>query len=149
MNTNGRSDNEPNVAAGVRGLAHDAIELAELQAKLLALDVKVASRQARISLILGVVGVCLLLGCIPVALYALAEVFVAQFGWSQAAALAAAAAIGLAASALAGAVAWRRLRSGLASLQRSREELNRNIAWIKSNLRRDAPPSYSDPPTRL
>jgi hypothetical protein len=150
MNTNGRStENDPNVTAGVRGLAFDAVELAELQGQLFVLDVKIASRQARIGLVFGTIGVCLLLGCIPVALFALAEVFVARLGWSQAAALAVAAAIGLAASAVAGAVAWRRLRAGLASLQRSRDELNRNITWIKSNLRRDTPTSYSETSTRL
>lgn len=140
MNTNGHTtDTAPNVAAGVRSLAHDAIELAELQGQLLVLDAKIASRQAWIGLALVVVAACLLLGAMPVALYALAELFVAQLEWPRAAALATSAAIGLALSAIAVAAAWRRLKVALASLRRSREELSRNVAWIKSNLRRDAP----------
>ena len=95
------------------------------------LDAQAAARNGGMSVALLVVGACLLLGCVPVALVALAEVFVAQFGWSRAGALGAAAAIGLAISAASGAAAWYRLRRALASLQRSRDELNRNIAWIK------------------
>jgi hypothetical protein len=144
VNTNGQPADEPNVAASFSGLAHDAIELAELQAQLLKLDVKAAARNGRTGLVLGTVGVCLLLGCVPVALLALAEVFVAQYGWSRAGSLGVAAAIGLVLSAGAGAAAWYRLRRGLASLQRSRDELNRNIAWIKSNLKRDKQRSVSD-----
>jgi hypothetical protein len=141
VKTNGKAqpdtDARVDVTASVTGLAHDAIELAELQVRLLKLDVRSAARNGQRGLALGVGGVCLLLGCVPVALLALAEVFVAQFGWSQAAALGAAAAIGLAASAVAAAAAWQRMRAGLSSLERSRDELNRNIAWIKSQLNRD------------
>jgi len=150
VNTNGKAKPaEPNVAASFTGLAHDAIELAELQAKLLQLDVQAAARNGGMNIALSVVGVCLLLGCVPVALMAFAEVFVAQWDWSRAGAIGAAAAIGLALSAGAGAAAWYRVRTALASLERSRDELNRNIAWIKANLKRDqsagyASRSYSD-----
>jgi len=138
VNPNGKAKAaDPNIAASFSGLAHDAIELAELQAQLLRLDVQAAARNGGTSMALAVVGACLLLGSVPVALVALAEVFVAQWDWSRAGAYGAAAAIGLALSAGAGAAAWYRIRSALASLQRSRDELNRNIAWIKSNLKRD------------
>jgi len=138
VNPNGEAHSaEPNVAASFSGLAHDAIELAELQTQLLKLDVQAAARNGGMSVALMVVGACLLLGCVPVALMALAEVFVARWAWTPAAAYGTAAAIGLATSAAAGAAAWYRVRSALASLQRSRDELNRNIAWIKSNLKRE------------
>lgn len=137
VNPNGQAKAaDPNVAASFSGLAHDAIELAELQAQLLKLDVQAAARSGGMSMALLVIGACLLLGCVPVALTALAEAFVAQWGWSRAAAYGAAAAIGLALSAIAGVAAWYRVRSALASLQRSRDELNRNVAWIKSSLNR-------------
>jgi hypothetical protein len=143
VNSNGNARAaEHNVAASFSGLAHDAIELAELQAQLLKLDAQAAARNGGISAALLIGGACLLLGCVPVALLALAEVFVAQFGWSRTGALGAAAAIGLAISATAGAAAWYRLRRALASLQRSRDELNRNIAWLKSNLKRDKSTNY-------
>jgi uncharacterized membrane protein YciS (DUF1049 family) len=140
VNTNGHAKpREPNVAASFTGLAHDAIELAELQARLLKLDAQAAARNSGIGAALVVVGVCLLLGCVPVALLAFGEWFVVQFDWSRGTAYAAAAAIGLALSAVAATAAWMRVRTALASLQRSRDELNRNLAWIKANLKRDKP----------
>jgi len=151
VNTNGkaktadshRAEGMVDVAESFTGLAHDAVELAELQAQLLKLDVQAAARNGGMSAALLVVGACLLLGCVPVALLALTEVFIAQYGWSRAGALGAAAAIGLAISAGAGAAAWYRLRRALASLQRSRDELNRNIAWLKSNLKRNKSAGYT------
>ena len=86
MNTNGRTRVEqPNVATSFSELTHDAIELAELQAQLLALDLKETSESTKVSLTLGVVGTCLLLGSIPVALIALAELLIEQLDWSRAA----------------------------------------------------------------
>jgi hypothetical protein len=136
MSTNGRvRDEEPNVATSFSGLAHDVIELGELQAQLFVHDVKSTTQKTRASLLLSVVGACVLLGSVPVLLFALAELFVEQFGWTRSAGFAVAAMIGIAASAGFLAAAWNRLSVGLNSMQRSRDELNRNITWIKSSLR--------------
>ena len=136
MSTNGRvRDEEPNVATSFSGLAHDVIELSELQAQLFVHDVKSTGQKTRTSLVLGVVGACVLLGSVPVLLFALAELFVEQFGWTRSAGFAVSAVIGIAASAGFLAAAWNRLSVGLKSMQRSRDEFNRNIAWIKSSLR--------------
>jgi len=75
---------------------------------------------------------------VPVLLFALAELFVEQFGWTQSAGFAVAALVGIAASGGILAAAWNRLSVGLSSMQRSRDELNRNISWIKSSLRSHA-----------
>ncbi len=145
IQTNGKAKaDRPNVRESLTGLAHDAIELAELQAQLLKLDARAAARSGGMSIAISIGGACLLLGCVPVALLALAEVLVAQWGWSREGALGAAAAIGLALSAGAGAAAWLWIRSALSSLQRSRDELNRNIAWIKANLKRDRSQNSSE-----
>ena len=136
VSTNGKpAPAEPNVAQSFSGLAHDAIELAELQAQLFALDATSASREARTSLGLTIASACLLLGCVPVALLALAEVFIAKFEWSRAAAMSAAAGIGLLLSAITIAVAWYHMRHGIDALKRSRDELRRNLDWVKSNLK--------------
>ena len=84
---------------------------------------------------LAIVGVCFLLASIPVALFALAELLVEQLDWSRAAALGVATLVGLALSAAFAGAAYAIIKSGLLSLQRSRDEFNRNVAWIKSMLR--------------
>jgi len=136
MNTNGRpSNDEPNVAASFAGLTHDAIELAELQTQLLALDVKSISEKARTSLILGLIGIALLMGTVPVGLIAIGEALAQWFGWSHAAGLAVATLVGILITAGLLGAAWSRFHTGLATMQRSRDEFNRNVAWVKSNLR--------------
>jgi len=136
MITNGRvREKEPNVAASFSELTHDVIELAELQVQLLGLDMKETTQKTRTSLILAILGVCMLLGSIPVALIALGEFLVEQMGWAQSTGLIVATLVGVVLSLLILAAAWWRLRSGMGTLQRSREELNRNIAWIKASLR--------------
>jgi len=136
MNTNGRvRDEEPNVATSFAGLAHDVIELGELQAQLFVHDVKSTAQKTRTSLLLGVIGACVLLGSVPVLLFAVAELCVEQLGWPRSAGFGLAAVIGVGASAALLAAAWNRLSVGLNAMQRSRDELSRNIAWIKSSLR--------------
>jgi uncharacterized membrane protein YqjE len=136
MSGNGRYRAQmPDVAGSVSGLAHDVIELTELQVQLLTLDIKKSSQKTRLCLILAIIGICLLLASIPVALFALAELLVEQLEWSRSAALGIATLVGLLLSAILAGTAYGIFRSGLFSLQRSREELNHNIAWIKSTLR--------------
>jgi len=139
MSTNGRvRPEDPNVATSFSGLAHDAIELAELQAQLLSLDVKSTSRNARGAFVLTVVGASFLLSSISVGLFALAEVLVEKLSWSHSAADIVAALIGIVLGGAVLVVAWRLWLSGIGSLKRSRDELTRNIAWIKSSLRKRA-----------
>src|SRR3954452_24132922 len=72
MNTNGRfRDEEPNVATSFSGLAHDVIELSELQGQLFVHDVKSTGQKTRTSIVLGVIGAYVLLGTMPVLLFAL------------------------------------------------------------------------------
>ena len=147
MNSNGRYRGQtPNVAASVSELAHDVIELTELQAQLFMLDLKKSSQRTRTCIILCVVGVCLLLGSIPVALLALAELLVEQLAWSRSGALGASTLVGLALCAIVAGAAWAYVKKGLMSLDRSREELNRNIAWMKSTLRNAGEPRTAERP---
>lgn len=135
MKTNDRAHFEgPGVAASISGMTRDAIELAELQTQLLACDLKESGQRARTSLILGVVGVCLLLSAFPVMLMALAVLLNTLIEWPPAAGYGIAALVGLAASGGVLALAYARFRQGIVTLDRSREELSRNIAWLKSQL---------------
>jgi hypothetical protein len=123
------------VASSFSELTHDAIELAELQAQLFSLDVKETSKSAGVSIALVIGSACVLLGSIPLVLIAIGQLFVEKLGWSLSASYGVAALIGIVASAGIGAAAYTRFRNGIAAMKRSREELNRNIAWLKSNLR--------------
>lgn len=125
----------PNVAASVSDLTHDVIELSELQAQLLTLDVKQSVEKARACLVLAVIGVCMLLGTIPVALLALAALLVQGLGWSIAASTAVATFVGLLIAGVVFGVAYSYIKKGLVTFERSREELRRNVAWLKSTLR--------------
>jgi len=145
MSTNGQQKtNEPNIAASFSGLAHDVIELAELQAQLFALDVKSTSEKTRTSLILAVASGSALLGSVPVGLFALGELFRYQFKISEAAGFGFAALVGVALSAALMTAAWSHFKSDQVSMKRSREELSRNLAWVKSNLRGRAQPAPTE-----
>jgi hypothetical protein len=136
MNGNGRQRTQmPDVAASVSGLTHDVIELAELQTQLLMLDLKKSTQKSRTCLILAIIAVCLLLASLPVALVALAALLVEQLEWSQSAALGVATLVGLVLAGIFAGAAYSIVRSGLVSIERSRDEFNRNIAWIKSTLK--------------
>jgi len=136
MSTNGRaSGDSPNVATSFAELTHDVIELAELQAKLLSHDVKRTSQNAKIALALCVIGLCVLLGCIPVALITIAEVLIATTRMSVAPSYAVATLIGLMVSGGTLAYGLIRFKNGVVALDRSRDELHRNIGWLKSTLR--------------
>jgi len=147
MITNGRvRQKEPDVATSFSELTHDVIELAELQAQLLALDVKTTTQKTRTSLILAVVGICILLGSIPVGLMAISHIFIDQLQWPPAAGYAVGMLIGIVLSAAFMAAGYYQISTGFSALERSREELRRNIAWIKSSLRsqRHSQPAEAD-----
>jgi len=138
MTGNGRYTSNgklPNVAASVSDMTHDVIELSELQTQLFALDAKYSMEKARSCLIMAVIGVAMLLGTIPVALLTLAALCVEQFGWSYAASAGVATLIGLIITGIVMGVAYSYVKNGLVSFDRSRNELRRNIAWLKSTLR--------------
>jgi hypothetical protein len=137
MITNGRTSvAEPSVAASVADMTRDAIELGELQAQLFGYDIKRSGERARSSLILSVVGVCLLLSAFPVLLMALAVLLNTLIEWPPAAGYAVAGVVGLLASGAVLALAYSQFKQGILTFERSREELSRNIAWLKTQLSR-------------
>jgi hypothetical protein len=93
----------------------------------------------RTGVVLLVIGLCLLFGCIPVIWLAVAESLVEYAGWSRTASLAVACLIALLSAGTFALIAWQRLKSVLNAFDRSREEFNRNLAWIKSSLRQQPP----------
>jgi uncharacterized membrane protein YciS (DUF1049 family) len=136
MNTNGHHrTTTPNVAASVSELTSNIIELTELQSQLVVLDVKKSVEKAKLCVILGIVAACLLLASIPVALIAFGYLLHQQLEWSIAASMGVAAFVGFALCGIVGGVAYTLMQNGVVTLERSRDELSRNIAWLKSTLR--------------
>ena len=123
------------VMGNVTDVMHDITHLLELQAKLFATDSKAATRRALLPIVAMVVGVCVLLGCVPVGLLAAAEVVQIEAGLSRPLSLVCAAGAGLILAVALLAVGWWRLRRGFHEFDRSRNELLRNIAWVKQTLR--------------
>ena len=131
------------VAVNVADVLHDVTELAELQAKLLFADSKDTMRRALLAAVVMVVGLCLVLGCIPVTLSAIGYAVHQQTSMSIPLSLTVAAGGTLLLAVLLLVVGWLRLRRSFNTLDRSREELSRNVAWIKQSFKRkDHPPRH-------
>ncbi|QDS99473.1 phage holin family protein [Adhaeretor mobilis] len=133
-----KSRPQPHVRKSLGNLAHDAVELGEMQVQLLKLDTCEAGRKTRSSIVLALIGLTLSLASLPVAQFAIAEALIESGDWSRSGALGAAAIGTLAISLVFAAITWWKLRQGLGSWQRSNEEFSRNIAWFKSALRTNA-----------
>jgi hypothetical protein len=137
--------NEPNgapvtasraLARNVGEFAHDALTLAELQARLFVADVQECGRRALVPGLVLICGAALGLACVPVALTAMALLLAQYFEMSFALAFLIAALAGAAASALLCAIGCIQVRRRMAVLGRSQEELVRNLRWIKKVLER-------------
>ena len=141
MNTNGRTHKSnaaptTRVGGGLAGLVRDVMSLAELQLKLLSVDAKEASARIVTPIILLAVGTILALCSIPLGLIAIAQVLHLEAGWHPAVATAVALLIGLVLAGILAFVGYLGLRRCILPMQRSRDELERNIKWLKSALRR-------------
>jgi hypothetical protein len=139
MNTNGQHrTTTPNVAASVAEVTRNVIELTELQSQLLMLDLQKSTQKAKATIILAIVAACLLLASIPVALIAFGYLLVEQLDWSVAGSMALSALLGLVLSGIVATVAYGYVKQGIVTLDRSRDELRRNVAWLKSTLQTQA-----------
>ena len=132
-------DNSTNGAAefgeNLSGFAHDVTSLVELQVRLLAVDLRDAKRRSgpAVGLVLG--GVVLLLGCVPVLLFAAAHLLIEFAGWPASGAYAAAALTGLVLGGGLGYFGWKRLMAAAGTLARSRDELTETLQWLKRALK--------------
>jgi hypothetical protein len=122
---------------GMAALAHDATTIAELQARLVALDLKDGSKSLRNAVLLAVIGGALLLACLPVGMLALGELLVDLAGWETWVAYLVTGGGGLLIGLLLLWIGWLAVRKAAATFQRSREELARNVEWFKEALRPD------------
>jgi hypothetical protein len=122
------------VVGNLATLGSDVASLAELQAKLIALDLKESAARAAVPLAFVLVGATLGLAAIPVLLLGAGELLVSLAHMQRAWAYLAVGALALAMGLILALVLLPKVTASFSTLTRSREELARNLAWIKTVL---------------
>lgn len=120
---------------GMAALAHDATSIAELQARLVALDLKDSSKPLRKAVILAVLGGALLIACLPVGMLGVAALLVEVANWEPWVAYLVTGGAGLVIGLVLLWLCWVTVRKTAATFKRSREELSKNVEWFKHALR--------------
>ena len=119
---------------GVAEFVDDLASLAELQARLAAVDFRDAARKSAVPIVLTVVGLTVVVASVPVALigtgWLLASALKIHQGWAVLLTAGAAIALG----GLAAGLGAMRLRHSLYSFRRSRKQLWLNLAWVRTVL---------------
>ena len=125
---------------GVAEFVDDLASLAELQARLAAIDFRDAARKSAIPIALTVVGLAVVVASIPVGLlgtgWLLASALRIHQGWAMLLTAGAAMAVGGLVAGLSG----RRLSHSLDSFRRSHKQLMVNLAWVRTVLVSSARP---------
>ncbi len=120
-------------------LARDAVTLAELQSRLFKVEMQQSLRALVLPLILWGAALGIALSAVYVLLVSLAYTMVEFAEWSRALSFLFSGVVG---GGVAGAIAWAgwaRLRATWSVWERSREELHRNVEWIKQALQQRTP----------
>lgn len=129
------------VSGNVANLASDLLSLAELQAKLAVLDVRESTAQAVVPASVVTGGVCLLLGTIPVFLLGLSGALADSGLLSPVAAQLMVSVIAIATAAVCIWFGFQQVKRSLNVLNRSREEFEANLRWIKKAIQQSSPKS--------
>ena len=139
---NGKPTSPPiAVARNMSQLAHDVVELAELQSALIRLELQGWWKQLVLPTMLMVTGAVLALSCLPVLIVSAGIGLAFATDWSVALCLLLAAVGAVLIAALIGAIGWMRFKAAQAPLSESRRELGRNLRWLKTVLKHRASPS--------
>ena len=122
------------VAKDMGELTSDVMSLAQLQLELFTTDCRTGMKGLLTPVVLLLGAGLAAFGTVPVVLLLIAEVLVRVAGLSQLAALSTAVLSGLFVAIVLGIVGWSQVRGVGRVFQRSREELIRNLNWIKHSL---------------
>ena len=122
------------VVGNIADFGNDIATLVELQAKLAALDAKECAARAKIPLIALGSGVILALGCLPVILIGLADLIASNTKLSAGSARLIVGLVALAGAGVAGFFGLKGSMRSLDGFRRSREELTRNLSWVRTVL---------------
>lgn len=134
--TNGSTSAPLAVARNTGELLSDALTLAELQARLLVIDVETDLKRLITPAILLAAGAVMALSCLPIVLVTIALGLIAGAGLQPWLAFLASVGIGLVLAAILVAAGVWFLRNKLTFLARSRTEWQQNVRWFKSVARR-------------
>jgi hypothetical protein len=135
--TNGRTELPPQVVArNSASFLADVTTLAELQGKLLIVDLQEGINKLIGSVALLIGGGAIALGCVPIALAALAVVLAETTRLSLAASFGVALLVGLLLAAALTIPALIALKKGLWMFERSRTEWRRNMQWLRDTMKR-------------
>ena len=135
---NGSSESAPKaLARDVGAFAHDVLTLAELQAQLFVADLRECGRRVPVPGLFLFCGLALGLACFPIVLVALALWIIQLFETTYAAGFLIAAGAGAALSVVLSVIGWFQLHKSLTVLRHSKQELVRNLRWIKKVLERN------------
>jgi len=146
---NGSTPAPPNgVAKDMGELTHDIMSLAELQFELFRNDCREGLKGLLIPVALLLAAGIAAVATVPVALILVAELLAQFAGLSRAAAFSIAALSGLIMAVALGVLGWSQIRGVGRVFERSREELTRNMTWIKHALKRPAPMEPQPPHDR-
>jgi hypothetical protein len=135
--SNGRNELPTRAVARSTGeLLHDITTLAELQGKLFVVDVQDGVSKLVISVVLVAVGAIIALGCVPIALAAIAIAIFEYARLPLAASFGISLLIGLVLAAALTIPALYAIKKGLWMFERSRDEWRKNMQWAKEAMRR-------------
>jgi len=122
------------VVGSVAEFGNNIATLAELQAQLAAVDLKESYARATLPLMSFVVGVAVILGSIPILLLGAADLLARAMGITSGWAMILVAGVALVVSAVIAYLSLTEIGRSVEPLRRSREELVRNLAWIRTVL---------------
>lgn len=120
------------VIGGIGEVGGDVMTLAGLQARLAAEDLREGADRVRPGVIALVAAVPLALASFTVLLFGTAYALSAAYGWAIGYTLLGVGAAGLIVAGAAAAFALVKFRDGAGALRRSREELERNVQWLRT-----------------
>lgn len=132
MNGATESPSVGDVTSDVSSLAHDLITLAELQARLLFVDVREMSVRSAASVAGLAATVAIGLGAVLILLWGTAELLVDFGGWSRGVAGLTVGAVAAAIAIVVGRESLRRLKRVTTVLSRTHYELQQNLEFVKS-----------------
>jgi hypothetical protein len=130
------------VVSNVAGFGEDLLNLAELQTRLVTLELRqnldiVKTRGAVIAISLVVA-----VAALPVGLIGIGELLVSEIGWKRGYALLGVSAVSILGAGIAMAVATLAFRRNRIGFPLSREELARNVNWVRTVLRQSGRLSF-------